>query len=83
MVSEQSYQSGDVDFKAQLVAIKQTQPEALFIPGYYTEVGLIARQARELGLNIPLLGATDGILKNFWRSVKRPSREVTFPAIIL
>lgn len=51
-----SYQSGDVDFKAQLTQIKSAGVGAIFVPGYYTEVGLIARQARELGIKVPLLG---------------------------
>jgi branched-chain amino acid transport system substrate-binding protein len=53
---EQAYTAGDQDFSAQLTAIKATNPEAIFVPGYYTEVGLIARKARELGLTCPLLG---------------------------
>ncbi len=53
---EQSFSSGDIDFKSQLTSIRAKKPEAIFIPGYYTEVGLIARQARELGLTVPLMG---------------------------
>lgn len=53
---DQSYSAGDIDFKSQLTAIRATNPEAIFVPGYYTEVGLIARQAHELGLDVPLLG---------------------------
>ncbi len=64
IVAEQAYSSGDQDFSAQLTAIKAKHPEAIYIPGYYTEVGLIARKARELGLTIPLLGS-DG-----WESSK-------------
>jgi branched-chain amino acid transport system substrate-binding protein len=56
VVSDQSYQSGEIDFKAQLTQIRATKPEAIFVPGYYTEVGLIARQARQLGITAPLLG---------------------------
>lgn len=56
IVVDQSYSAGDVDFKAQLTAIREKKPEAVFVPGYYTEVGLIARQAKELGLNVPLMG---------------------------
>jgi branched-chain amino acid transport system substrate-binding protein len=56
ILSDVSYQAGDVDFKAQLTQIKSSNPEILFIPGYYTEVGLIARQARELGIKAILLG---------------------------
>lgn len=46
----------DVDFRAQLTKIKSTNPEAIFVSGYYTEAGLIAQQARELGITVPLLG---------------------------
>jgi branched-chain amino acid transport system substrate-binding protein len=56
IIADTSYQSGDVDFKAQLTQLKGKNPEAIFIPGYYTEVGLIARQARELGVKATLLG---------------------------
>jgi branched-chain amino acid transport system substrate-binding protein len=56
IVSEQSYSEGDSDFHAQLTQIKSASPEAIYVPGYYTEVGTIARQARELGLTVPLLG---------------------------
>jgi branched-chain amino acid transport system substrate-binding protein len=56
IVSHQKFAEGDKDFKAQLTAIKAANPDVLFVPGYYTEVALIAKQARELGLTIPLLG---------------------------
>jgi branched-chain amino acid transport system substrate-binding protein len=53
---EQKYAEGDKDFKAQLTAIRAAGVEAIFVPGYYTEAALIAKQARELGLAIPLFG---------------------------
>ncbi len=53
---DQSYSSGDVDFKAQLTSIRAKNPEAIYVPGYYTEIGLIARQAKELGIKVPLMG---------------------------
>jgi branched-chain amino acid transport system substrate-binding protein len=56
VVVDQSYSEGDVDFKAQLTAIRAKKPDGIFVPGYYTEVGLIARQAREIGIKVPLLG---------------------------
>ncbi|TMQ73407.1 MAG: ABC transporter substrate-binding protein [Candidatus Eisenbacteria bacterium] len=56
IITEQAYSAGDQDFRAQLTAIKAKSPEAIFLPGYYTEAGLIARQARELGLKQPILG---------------------------
>lgn len=56
ITGEQSYGSGDKDFKAQLTAIKAGEPDAIFASGYYNETGLIASQARELGMTVPLLG---------------------------
>jgi len=56
IVTEQSYGSGDTDFRSQLTAIKAKGPQAIYLPGYYTEAGLIARQARELGIKVPILG---------------------------
>lgn len=56
VVADLSYTGGDVDFKAQLTAVRSKQVDAIFVPGYYTEVGLIARQTRELGIKAPLLG---------------------------
>lgn len=56
IVTEQAYQQKETDFRAVLTSIKATNPEVLFLPGYYTEVGLIVKQARELGLDVPVLG---------------------------
>jgi len=53
---EQKYSGGERDFKAQLTAIKAAAVDVLFVPGYYTEAGLIVAQARQLGLDIPILG---------------------------
>lgn len=52
----EAYAAGDTDFKAVLTNLKGTNPEFLYVPGYYEEVGLIVRQARELGLDVPILG---------------------------
>jgi branched-chain amino acid transport system substrate-binding protein len=59
-----SYQEGDQDFAAQLTSIRGTNPDVVFIPGYYTDVANIAVQARKLGIRVPLLGG-DG-----WDSAK-------------
>lgn len=56
VVAEESYAAGDIEFRAQLTKIKNANAEILFIPGYYTEIGLIAKQARELGIQSVLLG---------------------------
>ncbi len=56
VLAEQAYQSGETDFRAQLTALKGLNAQAIVVPGYYTEAGLIARQARELGIKAPLIG---------------------------
>jgi len=56
IVTEQNYSGGDKDFNAQLTAIKAENPDGIFVPGYYTEVGLIALQARQLGITVPIFG---------------------------
>lgn len=56
VVSEQKYNSRDTDFNAQLTAVKSATPDAIFVPGYYQEAGLIIRQARQLGITVPLFG---------------------------
>lgn len=68
-----SYQGGDQDFTAQLTQIKNAAPEAIYLPGYYTDIANIARQVRALGIppTVPLLGG-DG-----WESVT----EIGGPAI--
>ncbi len=56
ITSEQAYTGGDQDYSAQLTTIRATNPEAVYIPGYYTDAGNIALQARRLGISVPLLG---------------------------
>jgi branched-chain amino acid transport system substrate-binding protein len=56
VVREQSYSSGDTDFRAQLTSIKAAGPEVVFVPGYYPEVGIILKQARQLGITVPFIG---------------------------
>ena len=56
IVDDKAYTAGDVDFKAQLTGLRDKKPDLIYVPGYYSEVGLIARQARELGLKQPLMG---------------------------
>lgn len=56
IVASEGYASGVTDFKAQLTKIIQTNPECLYIPAYYSDVGLIAKQVRELGFKGTLLG---------------------------
>jgi branched-chain amino acid transport system substrate-binding protein len=56
IAGDESFVSGDIDFKSQLTAIRDKKPDVIFVPGYYMEVGLIAKQARSLGIQQTLLG---------------------------
>jgi len=64
VVATQSYSKGDSDFRSQLTAVKTANPQLIYIPGYYNDIGQIAIQARDLGMNMPLAGG-DG-----WESPK-------------
>jgi branched-chain amino acid transport system substrate-binding protein len=66
VVSEQSYSQGDSDFRAQLTAIKAANPDAVYVPGYYTEAGTIVYQARELGITVPFLGSDGWDSPKLW-----------------
>ena len=57
VVAEESYLQKDQDYKPILTKIKAQNPDLLYIPGYYEDVGKIIKQARELGMTIPVLGA--------------------------
>ncbi|MCM3567109.1 ABC transporter substrate-binding protein [Neobacillus mesonae] len=57
IVKEEAYVAKDTDFHAQLTNIKGAAPDFVFVPGYYEEVGLIVKQARELGIKAPMMGA--------------------------
>lgn len=56
VVAEETYQGGDPNFKVQLGKIRTAAPDVVFVPGYYTDVGNLALQARELEIKVPLLG---------------------------
>jgi branched-chain amino acid transport system substrate-binding protein len=56
IVKEQSYSSGDKDFRAQLTDLKAAAPDAIIITGYYPEAALIAKQARQFGIKAILVG---------------------------
>lgn len=56
IAAKEAYVKGDTDFRATLTRIKAANPDFVFLPGYYEEVGLIVKQAREIGLNVPFMG---------------------------
>lgn len=66
VVIEEAYLQKDTDFKSTLTKIKAAKPDFIYIPGYYQEVGLIVKQAREMGITVPMAGG-DG-----WDSAKLP-----------
>lgn len=57
VVAEEAFSKGEQDFNSILTKIRDKKPEAIFAPVYYDEAGLIIKQARELGLNVPILGS--------------------------
>lgn len=59
IIAKEAFLQKDQDFKATLTKIKALNPEVIFLPAYYEEVGKIVKQARELGITAPILG-TDG-----------------------
>jgi branched-chain amino acid transport system substrate-binding protein len=56
IVAEEAYVAKDTDFHATLTRIKAAKPDYVFLPGFYEEVGLIVKQAREVGLTVPFMG---------------------------
>lgn len=87
ILTEQKYTGGSQDFSAQLTSIRSTNPDVLYIPGYYTDVGAIALQARKVGITAPMLGgdgwdseqlgniAKDAIEGSFYTNHYAPDQE--------
>ena len=59
IVAEEGFVNGDKDFRATLTKIKNANPEFIYVPGYYTEVAVLIKQAREMGITCPI-GGGDG-----------------------
>lgn len=53
---ELTYAAKDTDFQSLLRKVKRANPDFVFVPGYYVEVGLLLKQARAQGINVPFLG---------------------------
>jgi branched-chain amino acid transport system substrate-binding protein len=56
ITTEQAYGGGDADYSAQLTSIRESKPDVVFLPGYYTDAANVVLQARKLGLKVPFLG---------------------------
>lgn len=64
VVADESFNTGDVDFKSQLTKIKSSGADCLFLPFYYTEVGYVSEQAPTVGVDLPYFGCDgwDGVI---------------------
>jgi branched-chain amino acid transport system substrate-binding protein len=78
VVADEAYQTGDVDFNAQVTRIRAAQPDVVYLPNYYNDVSLQAKALRDQGVNCALVGgdgwdslvdnAGDEVLNGFWSS---------------
>lgn len=66
IVNKQAYTQGDRDYKGQLTAIRSSNPDVIYVPGYYGEVGVIAKQANQLDIKVPLLGGDGWDSTQLW-----------------
>jgi branched-chain amino acid transport system substrate-binding protein len=66
VVDQQSYTQGDRDYKGQLTAIRSKSPDVIYVPGYYGEVGVIAKQAQQLDIKAPMLGGDGWDAVQLW-----------------
>jgi branched-chain amino acid transport system substrate-binding protein len=66
VVTKQLYTQGDSDYRGQLNSIRQAAPDVIYIPGYYGDVAVIAKQARQLGITQPLLGGDGWDAPELW-----------------
>ena len=57
IVAHENFTKGDTDFNAVLTKISGLEYDFIFVPGYYNEAGLLIKQAREMGITAPILGA--------------------------
>lgn len=67
VIAKEAYTQNDPDFKGQLTKIRDLNPDVIYVPGYYSQVGIIAKQARELGMNMPLLGGDGWDSPELWK----------------
>lgn len=67
VIDRQAYTQGDRDYKGQLTAIRSHNPDVIYVPGYYGEVGVIAKQAQQLGIKKPLLGGDGWDAAQLWQ----------------
>jgi branched-chain amino acid transport system substrate-binding protein len=66
VVADEAYQTGEVDFNAQITRIKAANPDVVYLPNYYADVSLQAKQLRAQGITVALVGGDgwDGLIDN-------------------
>lgn len=69
IVAKEAFLAKDVDFKSALTKLKASNPEAIYVPGYYEEVSKIIKQAREIGITCPMLGSDGWESRNLLKSL--------------
>jgi branched-chain amino acid transport system substrate-binding protein len=67
ITAEKTYFQYDPTFRSQLLAIKKSKPDAIYMSGYYGQVAIAAREARKLGINSPLLGGDGWMSPELWK----------------
>src|SRR5215207_2951213 len=67
VVGKEAYTQTDPDFKGQLTKIRNLNPDVIYVPGYHGQVGIIAKQARELDMDMPLLGGDGWDSPELWK----------------
>jgi branched-chain amino acid transport system substrate-binding protein len=67
VIAKEAYTQSDPDFKGQLTKIRELKPDVIYVPGYYGQVGIIVKQARELGMTMPMLGGDGWDSPELWK----------------
>lgn len=70
IVAKLNYNTGDKDFSAQLTEVKSKNPDVIFAPGNFLECGILVAKAREMGINVPMLGGDTWEAEEFLTQVK-------------
>lgn len=71
IVANVNYNTGDKDYSAQLTEVKSKNPDVIFAPGNFLECGIMVARARELGINVPMLGGDTWEAEEFLDQVKQ------------
>ena len=67
IIAKELYTQSDDDFKGQLSKIRSRRADAVYLPGYYGQIGMIAKQARRLKMFMPLLGGDGWDAPELWK----------------